>query len=215
MEMCITIEGDETFRRDYYLPGMVIGNGDYNGRVTIVYDDEMCLASVANKLGKRRLEICNRIVEDVLAGRKRIVEFVGDLKDTREIATAMINTVYSRWKGWVPHMSLAEPRAFFEPLIEHKARESEWMANAERVCARDLSVLLTKEWYVTKLDPGEESYYTAKMQGGHERFMGLIAERAHSALSGFQTVSFRRKRLFGLRLPRCFGWSSKVVASRV
>ena len=74
----IRVNRDHAIVSGFFPTGMEISSNGSEEMCTLAFDDDIVLDSVARKLGKKRLATCNRIVEDVLNGKKWIVEIVED-----------------------------------------------------------------------------------------------------------------------------------------
>lgn len=173
--------------------GHVICSEDPDGEHTICYDENHCLDALARLIDKERLAACERIVEDVLAGKKLVVEIVGDLRRTTEVAQAIFNTVYSRMSKSFPMMMSSVTTGEYQSEVERCQPESEWVENIETIRPHDLYILETDEWLVGELDLSEASICASSCYEGYRTFKKLLADRMES----WQTHEFRSVDLKG------------------
>lgn len=194
MQRILKVNLDRSILSSGTIPfGTTISSGGSDGTLTLGFDDEQGLDSVAGKLGKERLAACNRIVEDVLNGKKWVVEIVGKrtTDDYRSnIGAALINTVYARSTGSVPLASIFSTVGLIgEPF--GKGVEDELVQSVDMLSALDLAILDTPEWYTEMVNYPESSNYSRKSIMCYRRLMRLLRTRLLNEEAGYRFVSLK------------------------
>jgi len=199
----IKAKSDGTFFPDLIPCGTIISSVESDGTHTLSFDDEKGLDAVAGKLGRERLSTCKRIVEDVINGKKWIVEIVdaeSHLDRQQDIVDAMVNTVYARSKGRVPFVM-----CFYTPgviSVDHDENsEDELMKRIDSFRQIDLAVFRTPEWFTEMINYAESSKYSRGEVKSYRRFMRLLRSRLvdEEAQRHFITLKFRRWQFPGVR----------------
>jgi len=188
----------------HWIPhGTVISAGESDGMRTLVFDDEKGLDSIARKLGKKSLAVFNRIVEDVLNGKKWIVEIVSDEPHywrENNVGYALVNTVYARSSDRLPFVFGADTLGMFAHPCD-RVSQDELIKEIDGLSDVDLLILNTEEWCTEMVNYPESSIYSRETVMGYRRFMRLLRSRLATewAERQFITLKFSRWQFPGVR----------------
>jgi len=183
--------------------GTVVSAGESDGTHTLVFDDEKGLDSVARELDKDRLAVFNRIVEDVLNGKKWIVEIVSaehHYERVPDVVDAMVNTVYARSPDRLPLVESVDTLGVFVHACE-RVSQDELMKQIDDLSNVDLLILNTQEWCTEMVNYRESSIYSRETVMGYRRFMRLLSSRLATewAERQFIALKFSRWQFPGVR----------------
>lgn len=181
------------------------GSGDDSDEIgTSTYDGGFSLDAVAKKLGKERLETCNRIIEGVLRGEKKIVEIIDndDITDlSGDVGLALAGTLRSRRSGSGPSVMCYETEGCYRWLCEDRAEEYTWLARIDEILKDDLVILHTPEWFTEMVNYAESSICSLEAIEGYRKFLRLLRSRMETEGKGrtYITLKFPRWRFPGAR----------------